>query len=259
MINISFKLNQKLCNLLVSTLWVSSIYLVISVFNMVGIVLPQANDFLWFAYKIFVGISMGHFVDLTLTWYGGETAMLEHVGEETSLNFRKPPCCCCLILPTNARLTKNKIRFLRGSVYQIPYTESLSLLILVSLEMAGYVTEGSLTLASPDIYITVLISLSSFCGIWGLFMFFNITQQFNLLSNFNYAKKSGLMKITIIIINFQSMIIDVCNRFGLITCIPGALSPSGVANLIKAVCVLIESFLLGTMAFFVYKDEGTYM
>ena len=43
--------------------------------------------------------------------------------------------------------------------------------------MAGYVTEGSLTLASPDIYITVLISLSSFCGIWGLFMFFNITQQ----------------------------------------------------------------------------------
>ena len=23
---------------------------------------------------------------------------------------RKPPCCCCLILPTNARLTKNKIR-----------------------------------------------------------------------------------------------------------------------------------------------------
>ena len=37
---------------LVSTLWVSSIYLVISVFNMVGIVLPQANDFLWFAYKV---------------------------------------------------------------------------------------------------------------------------------------------------------------------------------------------------------------
>ena len=41
--------------------------------------------------KIFVGISMGHFVDLTLTWYGGETAMLEHVGEETSLNFRFIP------------------------------------------------------------------------------------------------------------------------------------------------------------------------
>ena len=39
------------------------------------------------------------------------------------------------------------------------------------------------------------------------------------------------MFATVLII--QSMIIDVCNRFGLITCIPGALSPSGVANLIK--------------------------
>jgi hypothetical protein len=31
---------------------------------------------------------MGHFVDLTLSWYGGESAMLEHVGEENTISFR---------------------------------------------------------------------------------------------------------------------------------------------------------------------------
>ena len=31
---------------------------------------------------------MGHFVDLTLAMYGGESAMLEHVGEESTVSFR---------------------------------------------------------------------------------------------------------------------------------------------------------------------------
>jgi hypothetical protein len=31
---------------------------------------------------------MGHFVDLTMAMYGGESAMLEHVGEENTVSFR---------------------------------------------------------------------------------------------------------------------------------------------------------------------------
>jgi len=39
-------------------------------------------------FQIYVSIAMGHFVDLTLSWYGGESAMLEHVGEENMVSFR---------------------------------------------------------------------------------------------------------------------------------------------------------------------------
>jgi hypothetical protein len=35
-----------------STLWVTSIYLVISAFNLVGVILPQAGDFVWLSYKV---------------------------------------------------------------------------------------------------------------------------------------------------------------------------------------------------------------
>jgi len=243
----------------VSTVWVTSIYLVISSFNLIGLFLPRSADFLWLVYKMFVGISMGHFVDLTLGWYGGETAMLQNVGEETPLSFRKAPCCCCLFLPKSAFLTKNKIRLMRGSVYQIPYTESLCLILLLSLQISGLESEGGFSLAAPSMYITILLSLSFFFGIWGLFMFFGITQKLNLLGNFNFKKKSNLMRITIVIINFQSMLIDVSNRLGWIACIPDQLSASGVAFLIKTVCILIESIVLGAVSFFIYKDEGTYM
>ena len=69
----------------------------------VSIVLPLASEFVWLAYKIYLAIAMGHFVDLTMTWsvtgtdsyrpprYGGETTMLSHVNsaeDEEKINFR---------------------------------------------------------------------------------------------------------------------------------------------------------------------------
>merc|ERR1711887_373970 len=147
---------------------------------------------------IYLGIAQCHFVDLTMHWYGGETNMINHVGEEERINFRQRPCCCCLCLPRATRLTKSKIRFMKGSVYQVPYFQSVCLIILGSLQISGYVQSGSLSFSSPYIYITVLLALSRMSGLWGLFMFFNITHQFKLLHNYNYRKKSLVMKIIIV-------------------------------------------------------------
>ena len=38
--------------------------------------------------QIYLSIAQVHFVDLTMHWYGGETTMLTHVGEEKNINFR---------------------------------------------------------------------------------------------------------------------------------------------------------------------------
>jgi len=241
---------------LIGSVWVTSIHFVVSIFNLIGLALPKANDFLWLVYKIYVGISMGHFVDLTLKWYGGSQAMIDHVGPATTVNLRKPPCCCCLCLPRKAILTKNWIRFMKASVYQIPYTESFFLIILLSLQISGKEDESYNFLNASKI-ITTLLSLSFIGGLWGLFIFFSITHEFDLLSQFNYKKKSFLMKATLIIINFQALIIDICQRTGAVPCLPGHLSSVGVATLIKAVCIVIETFILGTISFLVYKDEGT--
>jgi hypothetical protein len=68
---------------LTDTIWVTSIFSVLSVFNLVSrmsawlmlssleqvsIVLPLASEFVWLAYKIYLSIAMCHFVDLTMTW-----------------------------------------------------------------------------------------------------------------------------------------------------------------------------------------------
>jgi len=246
-----------------NTIWVNSVFAVLSIFNLVSIVLPLASEFVWLAYKIYLAIAMCHFVDLTMAWYGGETTMLSHVNsgedEEKGINFRSPPCCCCLCLPKAATLNKSWIRFLKGSVYQVPYTESLCLFVLGSLQISGYVDLGSLSFSSPYIYITVFLTLSNMSGLWGLFMFFNITHQFKLLHNYNYRKKSLVMKIIIVCMNVQGFVVDIMVNRGLVGCIPQHVSEVGVGVIIKAVCTTVESIVLGSISFMVYKDEGTYL
>ena len=39
-------------------------------------------------FQIYLSIAQVHFVDLTMHWYGGETTMITHVGEEKNINFR---------------------------------------------------------------------------------------------------------------------------------------------------------------------------
>jgi len=51
-----------------NTIWVNSVFAVLSVFNLVSIVLPLASEFVWLAYKIYLAIAMCHFVDLTMAW-----------------------------------------------------------------------------------------------------------------------------------------------------------------------------------------------
>ena len=106
-----------------ATFWVNSVYLVVAIFTMFSIALPMASDFVWLFYRVYLGLAMGHFVFLTLNWYGGETAMLEAVGHHTLVNLRVRPCCFCFCCPNAAHLNKKRIRFMKGAVYQMPYIQ----------------------------------------------------------------------------------------------------------------------------------------
>ena len=104
----------------VPTLWVNSVYLVVAISTLFCVVLPQSSDFVWLFYRVYLGMALGYFVDLTLAWYGGEGEMLRLVGEGREVNFRVRPCCCCFCLcRKNTPFSKQKIHNLRGAVYQV--------------------------------------------------------------------------------------------------------------------------------------------
>ena len=100
----------------------NSVFLVVAIATLFAIALPNATDFVWLFYKVYLAMAMGYFVDLTMAWYGGESEMLRLVGEGTEINLRTPPCCCCFcICPKPLPFTKQRIQILRGSVYQVSH------------------------------------------------------------------------------------------------------------------------------------------
>ena len=103
----------------VATLWVNSVYLVVALATLFNVALPNSTDFVWLFYRVYLSMAMGYFVDLTLAWYGGESEMLRHVGEGRLVNFRIRPCCCCICCCKPVEFTRDKIRLLRGAVYQV--------------------------------------------------------------------------------------------------------------------------------------------
>lgn len=104
LVNHFFKKN--LSSRLVPTLWVNSVYVVVALATTVCVVLPQSSHFVWLFYRVYLGMAMGYFVDLTLIWYGGESGMLGSIGRGQNINLRVRPCCCCLICSNETPLTR---------------------------------------------------------------------------------------------------------------------------------------------------------
>ena len=124
---------------IVSTLWVNSLYFVAAIMAFSSVVVPQASQFVWSFYQIYLGFVMCHFVDITMDWYGGGSEMVNLIGSQNPINLRVPPACCCFCcLPKNTPLTEIKIKVLRGCVYQMPYVQT-SMIFLTLVEVARYI------------------------------------------------------------------------------------------------------------------------
>lgn len=90
----------------VPTLWVNSVYFVVALATTVCVVFPQSSHFVWLFYRVYLGMAMGYFVDLTLSWHGGETGMLGNIGEGKEINLRIRPCCLCFLCSDSTKLTR---------------------------------------------------------------------------------------------------------------------------------------------------------
>ena len=103
--------------------------------------------------KVYIAIALVKYIELTLSWYGGETQMLLEVGEETKVrlqlttrisrtyyysafnvplqvSYRAIPCCCICCCPSKT-LTKGRIQFFKACVYQMPYVQAATIFVMI--------------------------------------------------------------------------------------------------------------------------------
>ena len=160
----------------------------------------------------------------------------------------------------------------------MPYIQSIAVFLIVVLNLTGYLEIGDLSPKGPNLYLQIVLMVSFFFGLWGLFVFFDITHRFDLLEDFQYRKKAALLKLIVILVNiqvllitvfmsqvfdrcvyFQGFVIDALAHYEIIACIEPNISRTAMGSVIKSICSLLESFLLGTAAFRLYIIDDTHL
>lgn len=232
-----------------ATVWINSVFLVAALISFLGVALPKASEFVWLVYRVYLGLAMGYFIDLTLAWYGGESEMVRHLGEDSTINLRVRPCCLCFCCPIKSSLNKQKIRILRACVYQMPYVESAVVLFLAALNEADLVKIGDLSPRGPYLYLLVVIMTSFFLGVWALFSFLGVTNQYQLLSDNHYQVKSSLFRAVIILTNVQSAVIDSLANYQIIGCLNVLVSAKAMGAVIKCLLTTTECLVVGIITF----------
>ena len=243
-----------------ATLWVNSVYLVGSIMAFFCVMVPQASDFVWLYYRVYLGMAMCYFVDLTLVWFGGESEMVNSIGDKNKVNFRVKPCCWLVcLLPKETPLTRNKIRLLRGCVYQMPYIQGAMIFLLVVFNLSDVSVIGNLSPKDPYLYLMSGIMISFFIGLWALFTLFGVTHQYEMLSNHQYKMKASLFKTMIIATNVQGFIIDSLVNYNIIPCVSPQISSFAMGCVIKSVVTMGEAIVMGTITTRLYMRDYSHV
>ncbi|TRY75418.1 hypothetical protein TCAL_16799 [Tigriopus californicus] len=251
-------------NLLFDTLFVNSVYFVVSLLTLSSIVLPKASSFSWALYKIYLGLAMVKFTAIILKLYNDDPKHFVHTittnsrnitvesksqePEDEFINMRSPPCCFCLFCPTNVRLTSGKMELIRLAIYQMPYVQALCMYLVISLNLSGYLQYDDESKNPGVVYFQIIETISFVIALWGIFLFLSITNKYQMGNNKHFRKKALLFRLLLVLINVQGVVIDILAALNIIRCNEN-MSRIAMAAMIKDSCAVFEVFILGNLNF----------
>jgi len=235
--------------------WVTSLFPAISFLTFLMLLLPQATEFLLAVYQIYEALVIRRFVELNFLWYGGERGLLMILDHDSEMRFNTPPCCCCCLCLRKVRLTRNKLKLIKFTLYQMVYILAFTVFMQLVLTFNGF-HDGPFAGKNPHTYFKILGKISFLVGLWGLFVIFQVKRTFNLLDGFMYTQKFLIMKITLGIFIFQETIIEILAKQGVLGCFP-PIGPSSVGAVINCSFLMVETTLLGLASFAVYYRHPT--
>ena len=239
----------------VGTQWINSVYLVASVMGLLGIVTPKSSDFVWLCYRVYLGMVMTYFVELTIAWHGGPQEMLNRL-RNCTINLRGPPCCCCICcLPKAKPCTRKTLQMLRRCVTQVAYVHTIMVFLLAVLSISGDLKIGNMSPLDPYLYISVILLISFLIGLWALFALFRMEATYDFLHVYQYTKKARLLKAMITLSNLQGFLIDSLAIYDVIPCVGPLISSKAMGSIIKSILIMAETLSMGSFMFKSYMSD----
>ncbi|KAG8307947.1 hypothetical protein J6590_006925 [Homalodisca vitripennis] len=191
-------------------------------------------------------VAMYQLFCLMVAYCGGEAELIRKV-KPMSLSPRVGPCCCwpcCCCLPL-LHIDKDRVRWLRVLVLQLPVVQGLVYMVLLVM----WAEEQSLYQVNY-MYLQPLVIISILCGVWGIIMTMKMLTE--VLQGYHVQGKFIVLQLVLILAKLQGVWARLFVWFGWLPCKP-PITPTVYANLAYNSLMLWEMVLLCLCARHLYK------
>lgn len=235
-----------------TTCVVLSVYPVIGLCSYLGLLFQKANMFLDATAQLWFALCMWQFLQLTLSYFGGESRFVRKM-EGTVLPWKGPPCCCwpCCICCPKSTVIKPQIRMVKILVMQHQWVQLIVSIFQVTLWIEGWYTHMDMRPNNAYIYIYLVTTTSFFFGLWAFIVGFKASLR--QLQEFHYTPKIVAFQLTLVFLRLQAIIVNsILVPSGAIPCLP-PISPKVFANTLLNSLLLGQLVILSVLARHYYK------
>ncbi|XP_065321768.1 uncharacterized protein LOC135929171 [Gordionus sp. m RMFG-2023] len=178
--------------------------------------------------------------------------MLE-ILSDVPLPLNSPPlACCCPCLPKVPLVKKNYNR-LKAAVFQTALVRPILIFIASVLWTDGSYTPGQISLANAYLYLTIMTTISTLIGMYGLVIVFRISRQH--LKQHHLAAKFISIQLVLIFSNLQGSVLELLTTKNILQCVAPFSSKTRGLELHHLLLVM-ESFILGVLLHHYYRKEA---
>ncbi|XP_041762182.1 organic solute transporter alpha-like protein [Anopheles merus] len=224
-----------------------TIYPLITLFGVVSVAVPRAFFLCDTVMHVYFMICAYVFFSLCMQYVDGEDALIKSTDSQT-FSLRTPPLCCFVPLFKRAPVTKNRLRFVRMLIMQLPVVQTALFLALNVVFVEDYPNFNRIIL-----YFVPMIVISILLGVWGLNILVRMLAP--LYSDLKLMGKYFVLQAVLILCRIQPLIIAAIVSSGISDCaFPNTLQVQ--KNAIFQLCLCFEMMVLSCWASLLYKSPS---
>uniref|UniRef100_A0A182QJU1 Organic solute transporter alpha-like protein n=1 Tax=Anopheles farauti TaxID=69004 RepID=A0A182QJU1_9DIPT len=224
-----------------------TIYPLVTLFGVVSISAPRAYFLCDTVMHVYFMICAYVFFSLCMQYVDGEDALIKSTDSQT-FSLRTPPLCCFVPLFKRAPVTKNRLRFVRMLIMQLPVVQTALFLALNVVFVEDYPNFNRIIL-----YFVPFIVISILLGVWGLNVLVRMLAP--LYSDLKLMGKYFVLQAVLILCRIQPLIIAAIVSSTVSECaFPITLQVQ--KNAIFQLCLCFEMMVLSCWATLLYKSPS---
>ncbi|XP_067895987.1 organic solute transporter subunit alpha-like [Heterodontus francisci] len=232
-------------------IWVSGVSPVIASISCVGMWIPLASMITDLTTAVYFAIVIHKFQQMMIEEFGGDEAFLKHF-ENTPVAISTGPCCCCCPCLPFAKISRRLMFMLKLGTFQLAFLRPVLMTFTLVLWVNGTFSLNDLSPSGPAIWINTSLGVSTIVALWPIAIVFNKVK--GELKNQKIIPKFILYKISFILNQLQTLIINITALAGGIACAP-PLSPTARGAYMNQQLLIMEMFIITLLSRIYYRRK----